>query len=106
MYVQVLNLFTERLLIKNEVDYLPVYFQGSKDASPVHSGVLLLGLSTTMPAVIISGFSVKITQRYRPQIWTGWVLQIIGMILLSFVKLETPVGVTVAYSAVFGIGAG
>lgn len=59
-----------------------------------------------MPAVIMSGFSVKITQSYRPQIWTGWVLMIIGMALMTFVKLENNVGLAVAFAAIYGIGAG
>ncbi|KAF8800200.1 MFS general substrate transporter [Phlegmacium glaucopus] len=86
--------------------YLPVYFQACKDASPIHSGVLLLGLGSMTPAVIVAGFSVKLTQRYRPQIWTGWVLQIIGMTLMTFINLDTPIALTVGFSIIFGVGAG
>lgn len=91
---------------QNVADYLPVYFQACKGASPIHSGVLVLGLAAMTPAIIVTGFSVSITKHYRPQIWTGWVLQIIGMSLMTLVKLDSHVAQPVGFSVIFGVGAG
>ncbi|KAF8520691.1 MFS general substrate transporter [Gautieria morchelliformis] len=86
--------------------YIPVYFQACKDADAIQSGVLSLGLASIAPAAIIGGTSVKIVQRYRPQIWTGWCLQLIGLSLLTLVKLETPSGLAIVFCAIYGTGAG
>ncbi|KAF8529299.1 MFS general substrate transporter [Hysterangium stoloniferum] len=86
--------------------YVPVYFQACKSASAVHAGVLMLGLASIAPAAVIGGTSVKIFQRYRPQIWVGWALQIIGLGLLTLVNLETTVGTAVGFCVIYGCGAG
>ncbi|KAF8585267.1 MFS general substrate transporter [Ramaria rubella] len=72
--------------------YIPVYFQACKDADAVKSGVLTLGLASIAPTAVIGGVSVKIVKRYRPQIWTGWCLQVIGASLLTLVELKSSVG--------------
>lgn len=66
----------------------------------------MLGLSSVAPSAIVGGIAVKVIKGYRPQIYTGWCLQVIGMSLMSSIKSETPAGVVVAFSAVFGVGAG
>ncbi|KAF8520682.1 MFS general substrate transporter [Gautieria morchelliformis] len=86
--------------------YLPVYFQACKDADAMKSGVLSLGLASVPLTAIIGGTSVKIVQRYRPQIWTGWCLQLIGLSLLTLVKLETPSSWAIGCCVVYGTGAG
>jgi hypothetical protein len=85
---------------------MPVYFQACKDADAVRSGVLALGLASIAPAAAGGGISVKIFQRYRPQIWTGWALQLIGMSLMTTVRMETTTGMVVGFCAIFGVGAG
>ncbi|KAF8532577.1 MFS general substrate transporter [Gautieria morchelliformis] len=86
--------------------YIPVYFQACKDADAIKSGVLTLGLASIAPAAVIGGTSVKIVQRYRLQIWTGWCLQLIGLSLLTLVKLETPSGLAIGFCVIYGTGAG
>ncbi|KAF8572629.1 MFS general substrate transporter, partial [Ramaria rubella] len=86
--------------------YIPVYFQACKDADAVKSGVLTFGLATIAPASVLGGISVKILKRYRPQIWTGWCLQVIGISLLTLVKLDSPVGLAVGFCVIYGAGAG
>jgi len=86
--------------------YIPVYFQACKDADAIKSGVLALGLASIAPASILGGVSVKILKRYRPQIWMGWSLQVIGIALLTLIKLNTTSGVAVGFCAIYGIGAG
>jgi len=85
---------------------VPVYFQACKDASAIRSGVLLLGVASIAPAAIFGGASVKILKRYRPQLWAAWGLQVIGMSLMTLIKLETSIGAMVGFCVIYGIGAG
>ncbi|KAF8894855.1 major facilitator superfamily domain-containing protein [Infundibulicybe gibba] len=69
--------------------YLPTYFQASQLASPIRSGVDFFGLATVVPpAAILTGLSVQLLDRYRPQNYLGWILTIatyVGLqILLAF----------------------
>jgi len=86
--------------------YLPVYFQAVKGASAVHAGVLMLSLASIAPAAIIGGTSVKFFQHYRPQIWIGWILMIIGVALLTLIKLDTTIGTALGFCVIYGSGAG
>ncbi|KAJ7666622.1 major facilitator superfamily domain-containing protein [Mycena polygramma] len=88
------------------VYFLPVYFQGCKDASAIHSAVLGLGVAALAPAAIVAGVLVSKTQRYRPQMWAGWCIIILGLALLSTVREDTPIGRTVFFGAVTGVGLG
>ncbi|KAJ7622744.1 major facilitator superfamily domain-containing protein [Mycena polygramma] len=87
-------------------DFLPVYFQGCKDASAIHSALLGLGVAALAPAAIVAGVLVSKTQRYRPQMWAGWCITILGLALLSTVRQDTPIGRTVFFGAVTGVGLG
>ena len=89
------------------VDYLPVYYQACKDASPIASGVDLLGLCfSTGPFSIIIGISVKVTKQYRPQLWLAWCLMLIGMGLTSTVTEDTSRAASIGYQIVVGVGIG
>lgn len=94
------------IFICQRIDYIPVYFQACKDADAIKSGVLTLGLAAIAPAAVIGGTSVKIFQSYRPQIWTGWCLQLIGLSLMTLIKLETSSAVAVGFCVIYGAGAG
>jgi len=86
--------------------YLPVYFQACKGADANRSGVLLLSLSSVALGAMVGGRSTRFIPRYRPQIWVGWVLQTIGIALLTIIKLDTNVGVAVGFAIIYGTGAG
>ncbi|KIJ65390.1 hypothetical protein HYDPIDRAFT_110438 [Hydnomerulius pinastri MD-312] len=88
------------------VYFFPVFFQGCKEASPVASGVYGLGLSALAPSAIIGGVAVKVTGRYRPQMWAGWVLLIIGLGLMSTLKATDSVGRGAGYMVFLGLGIG
>ncbi|KAI0766215.1 major facilitator superfamily domain-containing protein [Trametes elegans] len=76
--------------------YLPVYYQACKDASPTASGIDLFGLCfSTGPLSILTGISVARTRTYRPQLWAGWALIVLGR-----------AGVSIAYQVVAGVGLG
>ena len=66
----------------------------------------MLGLASIAPAAIVGAVSVKLTQRYRPQIWVGWCLELIGLSLLTLIKVDTRAGTTVGFCIIYGVGAG
>ncbi|KAJ7484972.1 MFS general substrate transporter [Mycena galericulata] len=102
-YVQA---FIVGLLTLCVVYFLPVYFQGCKEASAIRSALLGLGVAALAPAAIVAGLAVSKTQRYRPQMWAGWCITILGLGLLSTVRLDTPTVHTVVFGAITGIGLG
>lgn len=58
------------------------------------------------PSLIGSGMSINITKAYRPQLFIGWCLLIIGMGTLSTVRADSPLGQPLGFSALFDIGCG
>ncbi|KAJ7183114.1 Mfs1.2 [Mycena filopes] len=83
--------------------YLPVYYQTCKEASPTASGIDLFGLTfSSAPISILAGVSVGLTKRFRPQMWVGWGLMIVGFGLLSTVEFDTSRGKSVGYQIVVG----
>jgi len=87
--------------------YLPVFFQGSKGASPVRSGIDGFGVCyTTVPFAIVFGISVTKSGKYRPQLWISWALMLLGAGLLSSVHANSSVASVVGYSTFGGAGVG
>ena len=65
-------------------DYLPVYFQASLGVSAIRSSVYGFALALTIPPFgILTGLSVQIINRYRPQNYFGWMFIIVGFGVLS-----------------------
>lgn len=88
-------------------DYLPVYYQACKDASPLASGVDVLSFCFSTGSIsIIIGVSIAVTKRYRPQLWVAWALIVVGVALLSTVSENTPRGASVGYQFIAGVGVG
>ncbi|KAF8996786.1 MFS general substrate transporter [Cyathus striatus] len=86
--------------------FIPVYYQACKGSSPLKSGVETLGLAIVAPASVIAGISVVVSQKYRPGLWFGWVLAIVGCALMSTVEADTSTGRVVGYTVIVGIGVG
>ncbi|KIJ59634.1 hypothetical protein HYDPIDRAFT_100308 [Hydnomerulius pinastri MD-312] len=86
--------------------FFPVFFQGCKGASAVKSGVYGLGMSALAPAAIVSGILVKKTGRYRPQMWVGWCILLLGLGLMSSLHATTSSGFAVGFLVLVGIGIG
>ena len=86
---------------------LPLYLQIVKGVSPTMAGLLLIPLTFgIMGGSIISGQIISRTGRYKkfPIIGTG--LLFLALVGLGQIGVETPLGVTMFLSAVFGIGLG
>ena len=97
---------TAHFLIFHPV-FLPLYYQACKSASPIASGVDLLALCfSTGPISILTGLSITKTQRYRPQLWLGWALVVVGAALTSTLDEHTARGAGIAYQVVVGCGVG
>ncbi|KAL1949742.1 hypothetical protein VTO73DRAFT_8623 [Trametes versicolor] len=84
--------------------YYPVYLQAAQGATSLAADVDVLPLATVIPAAaILTGLSVNISDRYRPQSFVGWAFMIVGFGLLSllnehssramFLALQVPVTV-------------
>ncbi|KAJ8486824.1 hypothetical protein ONZ51_g4574 [Trametes cubensis] len=89
------------------VYYLPVYFQATKGASAVGSGVDLFPLCLTIPAfAIATGLSVQIVDRYRPQNYLGWAFIIIGFGVLSVLDENSSRAAYIGSQVPLGVGLG
>jgi hypothetical protein len=56
--------------------------------------------------VIIGGVSVTIFKVYRPQLWLGWVLQVVGAGALSTIAADTPLARAIALQSIASVGGG
>ncbi|GBE84300.1 Efflux pump FUS6 [Sparassis crispa] len=103
-YLQIISLY---IAIMSLLYYVPIYFQACKDASPITSGVDIFGLAFSIaPMELLAGFSVAKTHHYRPQIWTSWVLVIIGIGLFSTIHVDTPLSHVIGFEIIAGAGVG
>ena len=86
-YVRVFHLSYRALILTSFLsppDYLPVYFQASLGVSAIRSSVYGFALALTIPPFgILTGLSVQIINRYRPQNYIGWMFIIVGFGVLS-----------------------
>ena len=83
------------------VDYLPVYFQACKGASPLRSSVDYLPTALVVaPFAFVSGAVVQIFQKYRWVNVVAWSLSLIGFGLLSTLDANSPTGHWVGYQII------
>ena len=89
------------------LDYLPIYLQASKDAGALRSGVEMFGLSFSIPmCAIITGISVEIFNKYRPQNYVGWILTVAGFVLLSLLTPKSGAAEYIGFQIPLGAGLG
>ncbi|XDG02362.1 hypothetical protein ABKA04_001977 [Annulohypoxylon sp. FPYF3050] len=85
--------------------YLPLYFQSVKQASPFHSGLLIIPMMITEAAVDISvGILIHRTGRYREIIWAGVVLMTLGTGLYITFGTNTSTAKIIGLEIVGGLG--
>ncbi|CDO75244.1 hypothetical protein BN946_scf184633.g3 [Trametes cinnabarina] len=88
-------------------DYLPVYLQASKDASALHSGVDMFGLSFSIPLfAIFTGVSIEVFNIYRPQNYVGWICTVVGFVLLSLLTPKSGAAEYIGFQIPLGVGVG
>ncbi|KAI9572003.1 major facilitator superfamily domain-containing protein [Boletus coccyginus] len=102
-YIQTFCIMVVTLTV---VFFFPVYFQVCKGASSVASGVYALGMAAIAPAAILTGFSVKATERYRPQIWMAWTLTITALGLMSTLHVTDSLGKSIGCLVLLSWGIG
>lgn len=84
-----------------------MYFQASKGASAVGSGVDMFALCLTIPAfAIATGLSVQIVDRYRPQNYVGWAIILVGFGVLSTLDESSSRAAYIGSQVPLGVGLG
>ncbi|KAL4246487.1 MFS transporter superfamily protein [Abortiporus biennis] len=85
----------------------PVYFQACFGSSAVRSGVLVLPTgAVTGISLVLGGVSVAITKKYRPQLFIGWAITVLGCGVCSTIKFDTATRTATGLPTLIGIGCG
>ncbi|KAL3475405.1 major facilitator superfamily domain-containing protein [Aspergillus californicus] len=87
--------------------YLPLYFQSAKEASPFHSGLLILPFILTESFTSLSvGILIHRTGRYQGVIWLGMALVTLGTGLFINYNTASTLGKIIGYQIISGFGCG
>ena len=87
--------------------YLPLYFQSVQQASPLHSGLLILPVIVTEASLaVLTGFFIHRTGRYVELIWAGTLFMTLGFGLLIGLDAYSTLKEIVPFQIVAGIGSG
>ncbi|KAH9858981.1 iron permease [Lenzites betulinus] len=87
--------------------YLPVYFQASKGASALGSGVDMVVFCVTIPIfAIVGGLSVQVVNKYRPQNYIGWAFMVAGFGILSLLDERSSRAMYIGCQIPLAIGLG
>ncbi|OSC96590.1 Mfs1.1 [Trametes coccinea BRFM310] len=99
--------FFHILITSSIAFYLPTYFQAAKLATPLLSGLYIFPTAICIsPAAIVQGILVSKTGKYRLISLVGWCSMTIGVGLLTLLKPDTPVAVTIPFQVIAAIGFG
>ncbi|KAI0337292.1 Mfs1.2 [Trametopsis cervina] len=99
--------FLSPLIVVTNIFFIPVYYQACKEASPVHSGVLMLGMCISLgPVLILTGASVTVSKRYRPQLWFGWAALTVAQGALSTLEADTSSSHGIGLPMLIALGGG
>ena len=87
--------------------YSPLYYEAVKGQSPVIAGVSLFpDTFTVAPAAMMTGILVSVTGKYRPAIWIGWGLAVLGAGLFHLMDVNTSVVQYIFLNLPYGVGMG
>ena len=99
--------FVVGLALFGSVTYLPIYLQIVKGHSPTGSGLLMtpmmLGVLTSS---ILSGQVISRIGRYKPFPIAGTALMVVGIGLLSTLKVDTSAWLAALFMLILGLGLG
>lgn len=97
--------FTSSMVSFGGEYYLPLYFQGVKQASPLKSGLLMLPLIITCATMdILTGVFIHRVGRYRELIWAGTFFLALGSGLFIIYGTASTLGEIIGFEIIFGIG--
>ncbi|TFK80209.1 MFS general substrate transporter, partial [Polyporus arcularius HHB13444] len=87
--------------------YMPVFFQACLGASPIRSSVDILPVALVMtPFAMLCGIIIKVTQKYRPINYLGWILLIVGFGLVTLLRPESPTAKWAGFQFIAAAGTG
>jgi len=87
--------------------YIPLYFQFSRGDDAINAAVRLLPLIFVLSATILfNGHLMARTNYFQPWYIFGSALTLVGGVLLSLVKVDTPTKNIYGYEVLIGIGTG
>ncbi|KAH8199736.1 hypothetical protein TruAng_006081 [Truncatella angustata] len=87
--------------------YLPLYFQSVLGASPLLSGVYLLPVAVTLCVLSsLSGYYITLTGRYRPPIYIGLTIMLLGHGLYIDLQAYPSWPRIIIYQIIAGLGLG
>lgn len=87
--------------------YVPLYFQFARGAGPLRSGVELLPfITTTTFSIMANGFFLSKGTRYKPWCLGGSAIALVGAVLMSRFKLDTPNANIYGFEILLGLGFG
>jgi EmrB/QacA subfamily drug resistance transporter len=99
--------FTIGMAMFGAIVFIPVFLQLVYGASPTSSGLRMLPLMAgLLTAAIVSGRVISRIGRYRPFPIAGTAVLVVGMFLLSQLRVDTPPWVASVYMLVVGVGIG
>lgn len=99
--------FTIGMAMFGAIVFIPLYLQLVYGASPTSSGLRMLPLMAgLLVAAIASGRVISRIGRYRPFPIAGTAVLVVGMFLLSLLRVDTPPWVASVYMLVVGVGIG
>lgn len=87
--------------------YLPLYYEGVKEYSPIISGVSMFPATFTVaPLAAGTGILISYTGHYRWIIIVGWAITTFGSGLLYLLDVHTSVPAFIFLTLIFGVGLG
>jgi uncharacterized protein YneF (UPF0154 family) len=87
--------------------YLPLYYEAVKGFSPILAGVALFPQTFTVaPASVVAGIVIAVTGKYRGFTWVGWGLTVLGLGILTLLKVDTSTPAWIFINLVSGLGTG
>ncbi|KAL8706384.1 MAG: hypothetical protein Q9201_000529 [Fulgogasparrea decipioides] len=99
--------FIHGIILWGILYYMPLFFEGAKDFTPVLAGVSALPQTLTVaPCATVVGIVAGKTGHYRWAIWIGWVLTTLGSGLLYLLKPTTSTANWIFLMLVSGVGIG
>lgn len=99
--------FIVGMALFGSVTFLPLYLQVVRDSTPSQAGMQLLPLmGGIITSSIISGRLISKTGKYRIYPIIGTLMAFVGMVLLSRLKLDTPMYTLYLYIGILGLGLG